>query len=72
MFLILAIILVAVEARWLHFSKQDAIRSFRKHAGEKVEASRLYDDKFELTRLSYIEKNWDSYSKNLQLSNPQN
>jgi hypothetical protein len=41
MFFILVIILSAVEARWLHFSKQDAVRSFRKHSGEKIEASGL-------------------------------
>ena len=65
MFFILVIILAAVEARWLHFSKQDAVKSFRKYSGEKIETSGLLDDTFELTRLSYIEKNWDNYVKNL-------
>jgi hypothetical protein len=65
MYFILVIILMAVEARWLHFSKQDAIKSFRKHSGEKIESSGLLDDRFELTRLSYIEKNWDNYVRKL-------
>ncbi len=65
MYLILVTILAVVEAKWLHFSKQDAIKSFRKHSGEKIESSGLLDDRFELTRLSYIEKNWDNYARNL-------